>query len=462
MAAIYLAPFYLLVCVYILLRSLHWFQVLHTVFRNVWVCRGIGLVYLFVVFSILIAFMAPASGFRRFMKLLSNYWLGVLMYTLMTLGIADGLRLLLKYPLRNLGFPGRELLFSNMGTAVVGAVCAVIISTVSIYGVLSAGNIHTTKYNISVDKKAGNMKELKVVLVADFHLGYNIGCKQMAQMNLEIVSRFLAGEVGKGVFATAHEGAAQYCRKVDKREIPVCPILGGNIAVINMNWLLKYLAQNIHQLQGDYICVSNVHTTVVSYEDADYRAVQNGGLMAIPDGNPLAQEARRRGYPQIQRTTGPDLMMEVFRQSAAHGWRHYFYGSTQEVQEKMIARLQQEYPGLIIAGTDAPPFRELTPEEDALAVARINQAQPDFVWVGLGAPKQERWMAAHQGRVHGLMIGVGAGFDFFSGNVRRAPLWMQKHSLEWLYRLMQDPKRLFQRYWSTNLKFIWNAAIRRK
>ena len=126
-------------------------------------------------------------------------------------------------------------------------------------------------------------------------------------------SRFLAGEVGKGVFATAHEGAAQYCRKVDKREIPVCPILGVNIAVINMNWLLKYLAQNIHQLQGDYICVSNVHTTVVSYEDADYRAVQNGGLMAIPDGNPLAQEARRRGYPQIQRTTGPDLMMEVFR-----------------------------------------------------------------------------------------------------------------------------------------------------
>ena len=146
----------------------------------------IGLVYLFVVFSILIAFLAPASGFRRFMKLLSNYWLGVLMYTLMTLGIADGLRLLLKYPLRNLGFPGRELLFSNMGTAVVGAVCAVIISTVSIYGVLSAGNIHTTKYNISVDKKAGNMKELKVVLAADLHLGYNIGCKQMEQMTEKI------------------------------------------------------------------------------------------------------------------------------------------------------------------------------------------------------------------------------------------------------------------------------------
>ena len=120
------------------------------------------------------------------MKLLSNYWLGVLMYTLMTLGIADGLRLLLKYLLRNFAFPGRELLFSNMGTAVVGAVCAVIISAVSIYGVINAGNIHTTKYNISVDKKAGNMKGLNVVLVADLHLGYNIGCKQMEQMTEKI------------------------------------------------------------------------------------------------------------------------------------------------------------------------------------------------------------------------------------------------------------------------------------
>ena len=182
MAAIYLAPFYLLVCVYILLRSLHWFQVLHTVFQNVWVCRGIGLVYLFVVFSILIAFMAPDSGFRRFMKLLSNYWLGVLVYAIMTLGIADGVRLIIKYPLKNINFPGREILFSNVGTAVIGTVCAVIISVISIYGVINAGNIQTTKYEISVGKKAGKLKSLNVVLIADLHLGYNIGCRQMEQM----------------------------------------------------------------------------------------------------------------------------------------------------------------------------------------------------------------------------------------------------------------------------------------
>ena len=182
MIAIYLAPAYLLVCIYILLRTLNWIRVLHVVFQNVWVCRGIGLIYLFVVFSILIAFMAPASGFRRFMKLLSNYWLGVLVYTIMTVGIADGLRLLLKYPLKNLNFPGRALLFGNVGTAVVGVVCAVIITTVSIYGMINAGNIQTTKYDISIDKKAGNLDSLNVVLIADLHLGYNIGCRHMEKM----------------------------------------------------------------------------------------------------------------------------------------------------------------------------------------------------------------------------------------------------------------------------------------
>lgn len=182
MVAIYLAPAYLAVCAYILFRTIHWIQVLHSVFQNVWVCRGIGLIYFFVVFSILIAFMAPASGFRRFMKLLSNYWLGVLVYTIMTVGIADGLRLLIKYPLKNVAFPGRELLFSNVGTAVVGAVCAVIITTVSIYGMINAGNIQTTKYDISIDKKAGKLDSLNVVLIADLHLGYNIGCRHMEKM----------------------------------------------------------------------------------------------------------------------------------------------------------------------------------------------------------------------------------------------------------------------------------------
>ena len=229
-----------------------------------------------------------------------------------------------------------------------------------------------------------------------------------------------------------------------------------------MEWLLKYLDENIDDIKGDYICVSNVHTTVTSYEDASYCAVQNGGLMAIPDGGPLSTVGHRRGYKNMTRTTGPNLMGEIFSISVKNGYRHYFYGSKEETLELLEKKLKKKYQGIQIVGMYSPPFRPLTEEEDKAAVDRINEAKPDFVWIGLGAPKQEKWMAAHQGKIDGLMLGVGAGFDYFAENIKRAPMWMQKSNLEWLYRLMQDPKRLFKRYWSTNTKFIWNAIIRGK
>lgn len=253
-----------------------------------------------------------------------------------------------------------------------------------------------------------------------------------------------------------------YKRKVDKSCIPTCNILGVNIAAINMEWLLKYLTENIDNIKGDYICVSNVHTTVTSYEDDSYRAVQNGGLMAIPDGGPLSTVVQKRGYKNMSRTTGPSLMGEVFKISAEKGYRHYFYGSKEETLELLNQKLNQNYPGIQIAGMYSPPFRPLTKEEDKAVIERINETKPDFVWVGLGAPKQEKWMAAHQGQINGLMIGVGAGFDYYAENIKRAPMWMQRSNLEWLYRLMQDPKRLFKRYLHTNTKFIWNAMIRGK
>ena len=253
-----------------------------------------------------------------------------------------------------------------------------------------------------------------------------------------------------------------YKRTVDKAQIPTCNILGVNIAAINMEWLVEYLDKNLSDIKGDYICVSNVHTTVTSYEDASYCAVQNGGLMAIPDGGPLFTVGRRRGCKNMARTTGPSLMGEIFKISAKKGYRHYFYGSKQETLELLEKKLKEHYPGIKIAGMYSPPFRPLTEEEDKAVIERINEANPDFVWIGLGAPKQEKWMAAHQGKIDGLMLGVGAGFDYYAENIKRAPMWMQKHNLEWVYRLVQDPKRLFKRYWSTNTKFIWNAMIREK
>lgn len=254
----------------------------------------------------------------------------------------------------------------------------------------------------------------------------------------------------------------KYVRKVDKNQIPTCNIMGVNIAVINMEWLLKYLDKNIDLLHGDYICVSNVHTTVTAFEEPKYCAIQNGGIMAIPDGGPLSTVGRKRGHKSMERTTGPSLMGEIFKITAEKGYRHFFYGSKQETLDLLKQKLNENYPGIQIAGMYSPPFRPLTDEEDESVIKMINDTKSDFVWVGLGAPKQENWMAAHQGMIDGLMIGVGAGFDYYAGNIERAPQWMQKCNLEWLYRLIQDPKRLFQRYWHTNTKFIWNAYIRGK
>ena len=238
--------------------------------------------------------------------------------------------------------------------------------------------------------------------------------------------------------------------------------MGVNIAAINMEWLVDYLEKNLSEIKGDYICVSYVHTIVTSYEDAAYCAIQNGGLMAIPDGGPLSTVGQKRGHKNMERTTGPSLMGEIFEASAKKRYRHYFYGSKEETLELLYQKLTSNYSGIQIAGMYSPPFRPLTSEEDQAIVERINETKPDFVWIGLGAPKQEKWMAEHHGKIDGLMIGVGAGFDYYAGNIKRAPMWMQKSNLEWLYRLMQDPKRLFKRYLVTNTKFIWNAIIKGK
>ena len=246
---------------------------------------------------------------------------------------------------------------------------------------------------------------------------------------------------------------------IDKKVIPVCNIMGVNLAAINMEWLIDFTKKNIKKLSGNYLCVSNVHTTVMSFDDEAYCAVQNGGIMAIPDGGPLSSVGRKRGFTQMERTTGPDYLKEMLKISEKEGYRHFFYGSTEETLEKLRKHLAKEYPNLQLAGMYSPPFRALSNEEDWQIVELINESHADFVWVGLGAPKQEYWMAEHQGRICGFMIGVGAAFDYLAGNISRAPIWMQKANLEWLYRLLQEPKRLFKRYFYTNTKFIWNAVI---
>ena len=245
-------------------------------------------------------------------------------------------------------------------------------------------------------------------------------------------------------------------------KIPVCNILGVNIAAIDMEGLNKFTDMHIKELSGEYLCVSNVHTTVTAWEDKEYCEIQNRGIMAIPDGAPLALISRRRGFNQTKRTDGPRYMLAVLERSANMGYRHFFYGSTQETLDKMRRVLEKEYPGVQIAGMYSPPFRALTEKEDEDVIKMINEARADFVWIGLGAPKQERFMAAHQGKIRGFMIGIGAGFDYLAGSIKRAPMWMQNCSLEWFYRMIQDPRRLFWRYMRTNSIFIWLTIFKGK
>ena len=233
-------------------------------------------------------------------------------------------------------------------------------------------------------------------------------------------------------------------------------ILGTKINVTDMEKTVRYIEEHLEELKGHYICVSNVHTTVTAYRDPQYRAVQNGAVMNIPDGKPLSIVQRAGGEREAGRVPGPDLMPEIFRLSEEKGYRHYFYGSTQKTLDALQKRLSEQYPAMNIVGMYSPPFRPMTEEEDREAVERINAAKPDFIWVGLGAPKQEKWMADHDGRVCGVMLGVGAGFDFHAGTVKRAPKWMQEICMEWLYRIGQDPKRLLIRYLDTNFSFVFD------
>lgn len=231
-------------------------------------------------------------------------------------------------------------------------------------------------------------------------------------------------------------------------------ILGVNIAITNMQETVNLIMDHLEDIRGQFICLSNVHTTVMAEKDAEYRKIQNSAFLALPDGSPLALVQRLRGYRSAEQVAGPDLMPALWNATEHTAYSHYFYGSTPETIEALQKNLGSRYPELKIAGMEAPPFRPLTEEEDRQAVERINASGADFVWVGLGAPKQEKWMYEHRGRIHGVMFGVGAGFDFHAGTVKRAPDWMRRHYLEWLYRLVQDPKRLWKRYVQTNGKFL--------
>jgi N-acetylglucosaminyldiphosphoundecaprenol N-acetyl-beta-D-mannosaminyltransferase len=207
---------------------------------------------------------------------------------------------------------------------------------------------------------------------------------------------------------------------------------------------------------GHYICVANVDSVMSCRRNDRMMSALNSSFLTVPDGMPLVWAGRFLGYPIKERVAGPDLMMDLMRVSEEEGFANFFYGSSETVLTALSKNLFERFPRLKIVGSIAPPFRPLTPEQDLEIMEAVHAAAPDILWVGLGAPKQELWMAEHHGRLKvPVMIGVGAAFDFHAGNKKRAPLWMQRSGLEWAWRLSQEPGRLWKRYLIDDLPFFW-------
>jgi N-acetylglucosaminyldiphosphoundecaprenol N-acetyl-beta-D-mannosaminyltransferase len=236
------------------------------------------------------------------------------------------------------------------------------------------------------------------------------------------------------------------------------PVLSSQIDVVSMAQAVARIEGWAAAGQSRMVAICNAHSVVTASGDEHFRAALAMADMATPDGAPVAWMLRRQGASAQRRVSGPDLMLAYCAQAAARGEAVYLYGSTPETLRNLTIRLPQRFPGLRVAGSWSPPFRPPTPEEDSADVDRINASGAHTVWVSLGCPKQELWMAAHRGRVHAPMIGVGAAFDFHAGTVRRAPIWMQRAGLEWLHRLLSEPRRLWRRYLVTNTLFLAGAV----
>ena len=231
-------------------------------------------------------------------------------------------------------------------------------------------------------------------------------------------------------------------------------IIGVPISAVNIDTCIDFLFSNWEAVHGNYICVSNVHTTVMAYDDKDYYNIQSSSLLSVPDGKPLSVIGKKF-YPEMDRVTGPDLMRRVFEESKNKEIRHFFYGTTQDVLDSLIDKVHSDYPWVNVVGSEPSVFREMSAEEEYELRSRINDTNPDVVWVALGAPRQEMFCFRNEGKINGLMVGVGGAFNVVAGLIPEAPQWMQDCSLEWLYRLIQEPRRLFKRYFKTNSRFIW-------
>lgn len=231
-------------------------------------------------------------------------------------------------------------------------------------------------------------------------------------------------------------------------------VLNCYISRTNLQHATQAVLDRIATGEGGYVCFSNVHTVVTALSDRRLCEITNSSVLSMPDGRPLSLIANYRGLTDVGQVAGPDFLPYFL--ANAKDVRHFFYGSTPETLKRLIENLRRHFPHAIIVGSYSPPFRELVDDEIHGILTLIQRARPDVIWVGLGAPKQEYWMANHWAALKpAILMGVGAAFDFHAGRVARVPNWMKRLSLEWIFRLYQEPRRLWRRYLVTNSLFLY-------
>lgn len=229
--------------------------------------------------------------------------------------------------------------------------------------------------------------------------------------------------------------------------------------VTSLEELILKVTDLVGKKKGGYICFSTVHMVVEAYDDPEFAEKVNNADYVVTDGMPIVWMQRLQGISQASRLRANDAMIALCQYAERKGFSVGFYGSSESVIEAIIQRVKRDFPNLKVAYAYSPPFRPLSEKEDEEITDQINRASPDILFVGLGCPKQERWMASHRNRIKSVMLGVGASFDFFAGNIKECPQWLSSLGLEWLFRLFQEPRRLWRRYILLNPRFILLAAM---
>lgn len=243
-------------------------------------------------------------------------------------------------------------------------------------------------------------------------------------------------------------------------EPPRTNVLGVGISATTIARTVTAVETWISHGERRYVCVTSAHGVLECQRDPQLRRIHNTSGLTVPDGMPLVWLSHHAGRHEVERVYGPDLMLALCAHAAARGYSVFLYGGAPGVADQLASTLERRFPSLRVAGTYSPPFRVLTADEERALAERFAALRPDITFVGLSTPKQERWMAAHVGCLETcVMLGVGAAFDFHTGRVKQAPMWMRRSGLEWLYRLSREPRRLWQRYLLGNPRFVALIAL---